>query len=368
MKKIFSLCCSLFFFLISIVLFITCKKEYSYEGGPTVNVNTTKSFTLIGAGGTCTGNILSGNYYAGTVLTSANTVQLKVHVDSVGSYNVNTTSVDGFQFTGKGSFSDTGLQTITLQAIGTPTEIGNFTFTAPVGLGCTFTVPVTKAPASIAKYILEGDPTLCSGITLAGNYTYGYKLTASNIATIVVNVLAIGNYNIATDVVNGISFSATGTFTKVGIQTVQLIGSGEPLTPSYVTLTPQGGSSSCKFTVLVPNPDPQATYVLESGFGNPNPCIYTVAGNYTAKTPLSGTNTVSVSVYVTVVGNFTIATNTVNGMSFSYTGVFTSLGTQRIILFGNGTPATGGTFSFTPQIVGPSPLGGASCAFNVTVQ
>jgi len=55
-------------------------------------------------------------------------------------------------------------------------------------------------------------------------------------------------------------------------------------------------------------------------------------------------------------------------MTFSYSGVFTSPGAQVVILKGSGTPMTAGTYTFIPQIVGPHPLGGETCAFNIEVQ
>jgi hypothetical protein len=91
-------------------------------------------------------------------------------------------------------------------------------------------------------------------------------------------------------------------------------------------------------------------------------------GNYSSNVALSNSNTVSIHVSVIALGNFTIATSTINGMMFSYTGTFTTLGAQIVALKGSGTPESPGTYSFIPQIVGPAPLGGQYCGFNVDVQ
>lgn len=91
-------------------------------------------------------------------------------------------------------------------------------------------------------------------------------------------------------------------------------------------------------------------------------------GNYTSTTALTTSNKVSIRVYVTVIGNFTIATTSVNGITFSYTGSFATTGAQLVVLTGSGTPAAIGTFSFKPQIVGPHPLGGEFCNFDVEVK
>lgn len=353
----------------SIFLLVKCSKDYSYEGG-LVNGNTsgTAGFTFLGAGGACTGSIVSGNYYTGNLLTGANTVQLQVSVTAIGSYNVSTSSVDGFQFSGAGNFTDTGVQTITLKGVGTPTSEDSFTFTTPVGLGCAFTVAVTKPAITMASFTLTGAPNACQNPESDGNYFYGNQLTASNIVLVNVNVTTVGPYNLSTDTLDGIYFAAAGTFTQTGKQTVTLNGYGTPIAPNNLTFKPRTDSTNCTFKITVLNPGPPATYVLQSGFGNPSPCLYTITGDYYSNTALTKTNNVSILVYVTVLGNFSIATNIVNGISFSYTGTFTTLGAQNVILYGNGTPASSGIFGFTPQIIGPAPLGGASCAFNVTVQ
>jgi hypothetical protein len=116
--------------------------------------------------------------------------------------------------------------------------------------------------------------------------------------------------------------------------------------------------------VTVQNREPLATYVLESGAGS---CSFAVAGNYTANTALTPSNTVSIRVFVTVLGNYTIATQAVNGMRFYHSGMFTTMGSQLVTLNGSGTPIAAGNFPFVPMIVGPHPLGGESCGFFITV-
>jgi hypothetical protein len=184
-----------------------------------------------------------------------------------------------------------------------------------------------------------------------------------------VNVTSVGDYSIATDTLDGISFSKSGTFSSTGIQQVVLDGTGVPDFPRNLLFTISAGISTCSFNLTVRTPEPLATYVLESNFGTPNPCnSYTVNGNYLSNTPLNNNNTVSIKVFVTIIGNFTIATNTTNGMTFSYTGAFISAGSQYVILQGDGMPAAQGIAEFRPEIVGPAPLGGNGCAFYVTVQ
>ncbi len=84
-----------------------------------------------------------------------------------------------------------------------------------------------------------------------------------------------------------------------------------------------------------------------------------LSGTFTAGTPVTAANTVTLSVIVDSVGSYTISTNTINGISFSGSGVFTSTGVQNIILTASGTPAIAGIYNFTPVDNG--------CTFSVTV-
>jgi hypothetical protein len=361
MNKNFSFSRSIAIFLLFVVLFITCTKEYSYEGGKSGG---TAVYTLSGAGATCTGAVVNGKYYNDVALGSGNTIQLQVNVTTTGTFTLSTNTVNGIYFSASGSFTNTGLQSIILSGTGTPVADGNFSFTTPTVSGCSFMVTVDKL---IAAYTLAGAPGDCTKPVLNGYYISGKDLAATNTVDLTVNVTSVGAYTLKTDTLDGISFSASGIFTTTGIQTVSLAGTGTPLAARYLVFTPQLAGSACTFPLTVANPEPVATYVLESGFGNPNPCTYTVSGNYVANSQLTTANYVSVRVYVTVVGNYTIATNTVNGMMFSHSGIFTATGNKDVILEGSGKPAAAGTYLFTPEIIGPHPLGGETCAFNVTV-
>ena len=363
MKKIFPFVIAAVLLISCGVFFNSCQKEYSYEGGPaTGNAGGTAIYTFNGTGGICTGSAVYGNYYAGNTLTAGDTVKLQVIVDSAGTYSLATTNTNGIQFSGTGTFINTGLQTITLTGTGIPAAMGNYNFTTPKDSICSFAVTVTKAPVAIASFTID-----CPNSVLTGDYNPGVPLTSSNKISIPVNVASPGAYTLSTDTLNGISFSTSGQFTSYGVQTVILPGSGTPQYAQNLTFTLTTDSSSCTFPLSVLPPQPYATYVLESGFGNPQPCNYTVEGVYASNTPLTTTNTVSIQVYVTDINNYAVSTETSNGITFSASGSFTTTGAQNVILVGRGTPKTSGTFTFTPTIVGPAPLGGEACAFSIPV-
>ncbi|MEP6949232.1 MAG: hypothetical protein ABI863_08165 [Ginsengibacter sp.] len=345
----------------------SCQKEYSYEGGPTTGIaGGTAVYTLEGDGGNCTGPLINGTYTTGTALQSSNNIQLRVSVTTIGTYTLSTSLLNGIQFSTSGNFTVTGTQNITLTGSGTPINTGVVPFIPPVGSGCTFLVTVTKPGPQIARFTLEGDPDTCSNFKVNGTYTAGVVLTGANTVEVMVNVTGIGSYSITTGTNDGISFSQSGNFTTTGIQKVALTGSGSPPSPNILTFTPTGANSACTFGLTVLTPGPPATYVLESDVDST--CTgYSISGDFFAGTPLTHTNTMAVKVTVTVPGNFTISTNTVNDMTFSFTGNFNTLGSQIVVLVGSGTPVTSGFFTFTPQVIGPHAIGGEICSAYVTV-
>ncbi len=340
-------------------LLANCKKEYSYEGGTAV-------FTLLNLNGTCTNPVVSGDYIIGSNLGSSNTVQLQVDVTTTGKFSLQTNSQNGFQFSTSGSLSDTGVQTITLTATGNPTAAGTFDFTPELTPSCSFPVEVTGGvQARPADYTIAGAPNACSNVQVLGVYEKDKPLTNANIVVINVNVVSPGDYEIYTDTLDGISFYAAGHFNQAGNQTVTLTGSGSPVQPQNLQFTLSGNSSSCTFPLAVDNTGNPATYVIQSG---QNLCIGSVGGSYTAGIPLNASNTYTLLVYVATIGNFTISTQTVDGVTFYYTGEFTSLGDQNVTLTGSGTPTSVGNFTMSPEIVGPAPLGGKACDFTMAVK
>ncbi|MEO6583103.1 MAG: hypothetical protein ABIO05_02195, partial [Ferruginibacter sp.] len=81
---------------------------------------------------------------------------------------------------------------------------------------------------------------------------------------------------------------------------------------------------------------------------------------YTQGVALTAANTVTVQVTVTSPGSYTISTNTVNGVSFSKTGIFSAPGSNSVILIGSGTPSLSGVQNFTVT------FGGNTCNFPIT--
>lgn len=103
----------------------------------------------------------------------------------------------------------------------------------------------------IAVFTLQGSGSSCSNASVNGTYTLGTLLSSSNTVSVQVNVTTAGTWTISTNTVSGFSFSGSGTFASVGIQTVNLSGTGTPGAPGSQTFTVTAGSSTCTFQVTV---------------------------------------------------------------------------------------------------------------------
>lgn len=240
------------FILFFAIFFTGCEKEYSLEnGGNAPGGPEPAEYTFNGGTGVCTGAVIEGTFKVGTATTSANRVILAVMVDSVGTYNIITSTVNGVSFSGSGTFTATGAQTITLTASGTPATAGDFNFTAGAG-GCSFTitvVPNSGSSGGTAVYTFDGSPASCSGATVNGTYTAGTATGAANTVVLNVTVTTVGTYNISTTADNGITFSGNGTFTTTGAQTVTLTATGTPAAQGDFNFT--AGAAGCIFSVTV---------------------------------------------------------------------------------------------------------------------
>ena len=196
--------------------------------------------------GNCKPVILAGQYAQGIVLNSTNTVQVQVTVAAAGSYSIKTNTVNGVTFSKTGTFTSTGAQTVTLTGSGTPTNSGSQNFTLSYGNSlCSFKISFDP-PASGT---LGGGGGNCTPFAIAGVYTQGIALDATNTVQIQVNVATLGSYNITTNTIDGVTFSSSGNFTAAGVQTIFLTGSGTPIIAGLHSFTVTFGTSSCTFTI-----------------------------------------------------------------------------------------------------------------------
>ncbi len=105
----------LFLFVLAIV---SCKKETAPPN--IVNPATPAVFSLTDGAGNCYTPAVQGLYVAGTQLTAANKAIIQVNVTKTGTFSISTSNLNGYKFIASGTFSTTGLQSLTLQGFGTP--------------------------------------------------------------------------------------------------------------------------------------------------------------------------------------------------------------------------------------------------------
>jgi hypothetical protein len=149
-----------------------CAFEVVFNEG---NVATTSTFTFTDAPGKCSAVTVNGNYIVGETLSAANIIEgIQVNVTKIGTWSVATLPNNGVSFSGSGSFTATGLQTISLVASGAPITSGPFNY-SPGNNGCSFTVVVTPADPLAADYIR----CKIDGVTT----TFDYSVSASEVNT-----------------------------------------------------------------------------------------------------------------------------------------------------------------------------------------
>ncbi len=251
------------FILLLSLFFVSCEREISFEnggvpgviiGGGSAGGSALYSFDD-GGTASCTGATLSGIFKAGIATTAANTVTLDVTVDTVGTWVVSTSTFNGISFSGSGTFTTTGAQSITLNANGTPTTAGTFNFT-PGPTNCAFSVTVAPGvvPVTTAVYSFNGGTGTCAGASITGTLTAGTAATAANTVVLQVNVDTIGTYSVTTTSVNGIVYSGSGTFTTTGANTITLTASGTPAAAGTFNFI--AGLTGCTFSVVVTGTTP----------------------------------------------------------------------------------------------------------------
>ena len=332
--------------LLSALLF-SCQKQPDFgdynPGSPIAAV-----YSFSGSPGA---NAIAGNYAAGVALSGNNTVSVQINVTTAGTYNISTNTVNGYKFFATGKFATTGPQVVILSGEGTPLKSQADLFSiSSAGSECSFTINVGVPGPAV--FSLAGAPNACVGTVVNGTYVSGVALSSNNNVNVRVNVVSIGTYSISTNTVDGITFSKTGSFSSTGIQNIILSGSGTPSSSGAKIFTV--GAGGCTFTLTVAG---AAVYVFT---GAPGACtVSTLTGIFKVGTALTAANTVTVQVNVSVIGSYIIATNTIGGMTFSKSGVFSTTGLQSIILTGAGTPSVSGLNAFV--------VGSNGCMFSVPV-
>lgn len=329
----------------------TCSKDITI--GP-VGSGGTSVYTFETAAGDCPTPQFAGTYMEGVALGSTNTLTFTVNVTTPGTYSFSLPSDDGdITFTGSGTFTAAGSQTVILTGSGTPQAAGDIDITAG---DCDF--PLTIGANNLPDAALTAN---CASLKANGTYQESIATGSGNTATFSATVSTAGKWNISSNEANGVTFSGSGTFatTSTTAQPITLTASGTPQAAGPFTYTLSGNGVTCSFNVTFAAAPAPAAFKLA---GDPGTCTGAIVnGTYTAGTAVNSSNTAVISVSVTSAGAYSIATNAVNGIAFSASGLFTQTGTQTVMLQASGNPVLPMTTTLVPQV------GSSSCSFDVTV-
>ncbi|MCV9934638.1 hypothetical protein OIU80_20335 [Flavobacterium sp. LS1R47] len=192
----------------------------------------------------------NGVYMQDVALSSTNKITLPVNVTATGQTTITTNTANGISFTsGLIDLATLGEQNVTLVGLGKPIA------------GGTTDLIVSGTPGIVGtcalKVVIAGQPTTyttnCSEITTSGTYAPGIAMNGANTMTVPVNVSYVGAYTINTNTVNGISFSATGTFVTTGAQNVVMTANGVPTSGGSftyaITANSTNGGATCNKSI-----------------------------------------------------------------------------------------------------------------------
>ncbi len=220
----------------------------------------------------CTDVQINGTYMITRELTASNYLSIKVTVTKPGSYEIKGTTSNGYSFFTSGTFLNAGTFTVQVPGSGTPvvvnTSPGDTVNIYNNGTAQTCTPAVTVPVLSNAgTYSIS-----CGSATVNGVYTKGIALALANTISLPIDVSSLGSYSITTNTVDGISFSASGTFTATGSQIITLNGTGIPTSTAVKTMTitanSADGVSTCTVNVVVVIPVKKVLHVgYETNYG-----------------------------------------------------------------------------------------------------
>lgn len=193
-----------------------------------------------------------------------------------------------------------------------------------------------------------------------GTYTKSATLNNTNTYTIPVNVSSIGTFQIILKTNNGYSFSKSGNFTQTGPQNIIIDGQGTPVSGPQ---TDAIASLEFNGMPITPSCTLPGINILGNTTAFAVNCSGAKAfGNYLTGIALDGTNYIDLPITsVTTPGNVLVETASINGIKFSSGNTNITASTTSIRLYGQGTPTSVGTNSYSATIPGSS-----ACSISIT--
>lgn len=282
--------------LLLVAVFCSCQKEMSFEtgnsGGSGGVSGGSAVFALVPSVASCSDAVVSGAYQAGTALGTDAQIVLTVNVTKAGDWTYTTGTVNGYSFTGAGSFAAAGTQSITLYGTGTPAAAGTNEFPLNIG-GATCKTSVTVVPASTP--VTGSDFYYKATI---GGVNYSQAVTATN------DFEAGSGLNGVNDVsfVAGIDYGGTGQppagSTSMGVEKGLMHGYLSATNAAFKAFFPIGdvpyakpgvGSFSNGDGVILGWSDPSGnSWDTQSGTGDQTGSTFKIV-SITEKTDITGT-------------------------------------------------------------------------------
>jgi hypothetical protein len=266
-------------------LFTGCSKEFSYENSQQAQA-VVATGSIMDSLGNCLVTSSSGNYYNGVALLGdSNYVQLTIDVFSVGSYNIQTSLVNGFQFAGSGNFSDTGTQQVILRASGTPAQIQPTSFQVSYdGNTCGFVVNVqdsTGHGANGGGGIASDTVGLNQWQFNEGAHLYTGTIQSATFTNLIgSNLIMAGYTSSGTDTAFGLSFEFSGSSLDTGNFNTLLAGNSFTLNvasgPSAGNIIFASNATSSQIMSLVISSYNASTQVVNGSFSG---TAYDFTGN-----------------------------------------------------------------------------------------
>lgn len=216
----------------------------------------------------------------------------------------------------------------------------------------------TNGTAVVSSY---GDAA-CSG----GSGTITGSMTVKNAVSgvtmeLYADVTQVGTWSI-TAIQNGVTFTASDTFTTTGCQLVTLTGTGTAVESGEFTWsTNTAPSGNATATVNPDNSSGGAAAVVSYGAMGCSGGEGSISGTMTEGIEVSGV-TMELYADVTEVGSWSLEA-TENGVTFSGSGTFATTGCQAITLTASGTPTAGGSFTWTTNT---TPIGSATATVTIS--
>ena len=260
--------------VISICICWSCQKEFSLEGANIKIQAGTWQFndsSRLFQGNIDTAYIDTSAptkilYLQGTSLSGSETFSIRLFsIDSfnVGIYRGSASSSEFNYFSSTNtlyqSTASMGEFIVNVTVLSNSRITGNFSGLVKDSLGNSKNVTLGKFTSSIklrnpgggnaASGTLGVSSGSCTPVTISGSFTQGVLLDPSNTVQVQVTVTTPGRFTISTNTVNGLTFSKSGSFPAVGIQSVILTGTGNPINSGTQNFTVSFGTSLCNLSI-----------------------------------------------------------------------------------------------------------------------